>query len=234
MVFGKSVILKEGRTNETDMQKKRYKKYRSETVRLRSWDYGWNGGYFVTICTHNRFCYFGKILGSKNDEIFDTVVTQNLASLRSNSNDKIGSNPDAKMHLSKIGLIAQTCWLEIPDHFPFVKLGEFIVMPNHVHGIIIIDKDHDAREKVGSQNIVSPRTSKQKPLNKFGPQSKNLPSIIRGFKIGVTKTARKIDPDFKWQPKYYDHIVRDKESYNRISEYIRNNPSKWLNDKYHL
>lgn len=216
------------------MQNKGFKKYRSDTIRLRSWDYGWNGVYFVTICTHNRECYFGKILGSENDENIDTVETQNLASLRSNLDINIGSNPDAKMHLSKIGLIAQTCWLEIPEHFPFVKLGEFIVMPNHVHGIIIIDKNNDARENAGSKNIVSQRTGKQKSLNKFGPQSKNLPSIIRGFKIGVTKSARKIDADFKWQPKYYDHIVRDKESYNRISEYIRNNPSEWFNDKYYL
>lgn len=216
------------------MQNKGFKKYRSETVRLKSWDYGWNGVYFVTICTHDRKCYFGKILESGIDEFVDIVETQNLASLRSNSDGKIGSNTDAKMHLSKIGKMAQTSWLEIPYHFPFVKLGEFIVMPNHVHGIIIIDKDNDARDKVGSQNIVSQRTGKQKPLNKFGPQSKNLPSIIRGFKIGVTKSARKIDPDFKWQPKYYDHVVRDRVSYNRISEYIRNNPSKWYNDKYYL
>ncbi len=138
------------------MQNKGFKKYRSETVRLKSWDYGWNGVYFVTICTQNRKCYFGEILESGNDEVVDTVETQNLASLRLNSDDKIGSNPDAKMQLSKIGLIAQTCWLEIPDHFPFVKLGQFIVMPNHVHGIIIIDKDNDTSGEVGSHKILYP------------------------------------------------------------------------------
>lgn len=146
----------------------------------------------------------------------------------------------SNMQLSEIGMITETCWMEIPEHFPFVELGEYIIMPNHVHGIIIIDKKDDGRNKKGfkygvdSQNLASLRSGKQKPLNKFGPQSKNLPSIIRGFKIGVTKNARKIQPDFKWQPKYHDHIIRDRKSFYRISEYIRNNPDKWAEDKYHV
>ncbi|MEX2477010.1 MAG: hypothetical protein WD357_01145 [Gracilimonas sp.] len=157
--------FEEGRFKIRDMQNRGFKKYRSDTVRLKSWDYGWNGVYFVTICAHKRECHFGKVVGlnidDDDDGRNDTVVeTQNLASLRSGS-------------------------------------------------------------------------GRQKSLNKFGPQSKNLPSIIRGFKIGVTKSARKIVSGFKWQPKYHDHIIRDQESYNRISEYIRNNPEKWAEDKYH-
>jgi hypothetical protein len=58
------------------------------------------------------------------------------------------------------------------------------------------------------------------PKNKFGPQSKNLASIIRGYKTGVTKSARKIYPDFKWQPRYHDHIIRDNQAFHRISKYI--------------
>lgn len=226
------------------MQNKGYKKYRSETVRLKSWDYGWNGVYFITICTHKRKCYFGNVIEFSTDGHTDNVETQDFASLRSNSGEEIDSKRNAQysveMKLSEIGAIAETCWQNIPLHFPFVKLGEFVIMPNHVHGIIIIDKADDGRNKtdikhgVETQNLASLRPDKQKPLNEFGPQSRNLASVIRGFKIGVTKNARKIQPDFKWQPRYYDHIVRDRKSFNRISKYIRNNPTKWANDKYYV
>ncbi|MBD3616531.1 MAG: hypothetical protein HUJ22_08155 [Gracilimonas sp.] len=222
------------------MQNKGYKKYRSETVRLKSWDYGWNGVYFVTICMQNRECFFGKVVGISIDDGTYIIERQDFASLYSNSSMGDNSGRNRKMQLSEIGKIAETCWMDTPEHFPFVKLGEFIVMPNHVHGIIIIAKADDARNKTGAkhgietQNLASLRPGNQNPLNEFGPQSRNLASIIRGFKIGVTKRARKIQPDFKWQSRYYDHIVRDRKSFNTISEYIRNNPVKWATDKYHV
>ena len=68
--------------------------------------------------------------------------------------------------------------------------------------------------------------------NQFGPQSKNLSSIIRGFKIGVTKNARMIQPDFQWQPRFYDHIVRNEKAFHRISNYIVHNPKHWDRDKF--
>jgi hypothetical protein len=71
-----------------------------------------------------------------------------------------------------------------------------------------------------------------KPINQFGPQSMNLASIVRGFKIGVTKNARLIDPTFAWQPRYHDRIIRDEEAFQRIAEYIFNNPAKWKSDKF--
>ena len=73
----------------------------------------------------------------------------------------------------------------------------------------------------------------QKSQNRFGQQSQNLGSIIRGFKIGVTKQARIIRPDFQWQPRFHDHIIRDEESFNGISEYIQNNPSNWKKDTFY-
>src|SRR5665648_936839 len=69
--------------------------------------------------------------------------------------------------------------------------------------------------------------------NKFGPQSKNLASVIRGFKIGVTKNARQIHVGFAWQSRFYDHIIRNDESFHRISNYILNNPGNWTNDKFY-
>ncbi len=70
--------------------------------------------------------------------------------------------------------------------------------------------------------------------NKFEPQSKNLASSIRGFKIGATKNVRFINPDFAWQSRYHDHIIRNDESYQRISEYIINNPLNWSSDQFYF
>jgi putative transposase len=190
-------------------------KYRIESTRLKHWDYGWNASYFVTICTQNRICYFGNVV-------------------------------DGDMVLNDIGLIARDCWMAIPEHFPFVKLGNHVVMPNHVHGIVVIDKPDDGRNdeydghnvsnvsnvpNVETQNFASLRYDSS-TKNQFGPQSKNLASIIRGFKIGVTKNARLINPEFAWQSRYHDHIIRDDESFHRISEYIINNPLNWTEDQF--
>ncbi len=202
-------------------------KYRISTVRLQNWDYGWNAAYFVTICTKNRIFYFGDIV----------IETQNIVSPQSQQNI-MSPQLQQKMQLSKIGTIANNCWHEIPKHFPFVKLGAFVIMPNHVHGIVIIDKS------VQTQNIASPQQNNVSPQlqknitppkmskNKFGPQSQNLASIIRGFKIGVTKQGRQINPDFAWQSSYHEHIIRNEKSFHNISEYIVNNALNWKGDKF--
>jgi REP element-mobilizing transposase RayT len=155
----------------------------------------------------------------RNAAYFVTICTKNRACF-------FGEITNGEMKFSSIGNIAKQCWIEIPEHFPFVKLGKFVIMPNHIHGIVIIDKP------VGTQNFASlqqPQLSP--PQNKFGPQSKNLASIIRGFKIGVTKNARIINSGFAWQSRFHDHIIRDDEEFHRISRYIKNNPANWEKDK---
>ena len=91
------------------MSGKYQNKYRIESARLQSWDYGNNGSYFITICTKNREHHFGKIV-------------------------------EQEMQLNETGKLAEQYWVEIPIQFPFIELGNFVVMPNHVHGILIIDK----------------------------------------------------------------------------------------------
>jgi REP element-mobilizing transposase RayT len=175
-------------------------KYRIESTRLRNWDYGRNASYFITICTQNRECYFGDIV-------------------------------DGEMTLSEIGKIASAEWLKTFEMRPDMNLcmGEFVVMPNHFHAIIGIGENryNTARDskRRGAMHCASTTTK-----NQFGPQSKNLASIIRGFKIGVTKNARIINAGFAWQPRYHDHIIRTDESYQRIKQYINNNPKNWDND----
>ena len=135
-----------------------------------------------------------------------------------------GNVLDSAMKLSKIGKIANVYWQEIPKHFPFVELDEFIVMPNHIHGIIIINNI------VETQNVASLQLQRG-AKNKFGPQSKNLASIIRGFKIGVKKWATINNIPFQWQSRFYDNIVRNGKSLSKIRQYIANNPSNWERDK---
>ena len=100
-------------------------------------------------------------------------------------------------------------------------------MPNHMHGIVQIAKS----EKDASPVFRPPFSSK--PINKFGPQSRNLAAIIRGYKTGVTIKARKIDPRFKWHPRFHDHIIRDGRAFYNIQNYIMNNPSNWGKDKFY-
>jgi putative transposase len=187
-------------------------KFRIKSARHPNWDYANNAAYFVTICTKGRECYFGEIA-------------------------------NGQMKLSDIGKIAFDCWIEIPKHFPFVKLDTLVIMPNHVHGIIIIDKpietqyftchqnnqndQYNNKRNIETQDFASLRI----PKNKFGPQSKNLASIIRGFKIGVTKNARQIHADFSWQSRFHDRIIRDNNQFERIQTYINNNPLHWEKDK---
>ncbi|WP_303917522.1 transposase [Draconibacterium sediminis] len=156
------------------------------------------------------------------------------------------------MQLSAIGKIAQTEWLKTFDLRPDMNLtmGEYIIMPNHFHAIIIIgenqyntDGDGGGNENgdgggdghVETQCIASlPQTPPMPPppANQFGPQRKNLASIIRGFKIGVTTCARKINPGFAWQSRYHEHIIRNNESFERICNYIISNPENWDTDRY--
>ena len=200
------------------MNDKFQNKYRISSTRLQNWDYGWNAPYFVTICTKKREHYFGNIV-------------------------------DGEMQLSEIGGIAEQFCHEIPDHFPFVILDAFVIMPNHVHGIIVINKTDDGRyvggggdggdddggNVVETQNFASLRQTRQQlhPKNKFGPQRKNLASIIRGYKTGVKKYATMNNIDFAWQPRFNDHIIRDNQSFDRIRNYINNNIKNWENDDFY-
>ena len=179
-------------------------KYQIESTRLREWDYSADGYYFVTICTENKECFFGDV---KNEE----------------------------MKLNEIGKVAHKYWSEIPNHFPFVALDEFVVMPNHVHGIIIINKANV--ETLHATSLPRQRQQKYRgqnsKLSKISPQKYSLSSIMRSYKSAISRDAKNINPHFAWQPRYYDHIIRNENELNQIREYIINNPLKWELDRNH-
>ena len=143
---------------------------------------------------------------------------------------RFGKVEDGVMVLNDAGKIAKQCWLDMPVHFPHIILHEFIIMPNHIHGIIEIS------HFVGAKNL-SPEYE-----TLFQSPSKTIGSIIRGFKIGVTKwfnnnRAKDFSPLQKskpiWQRNYYEHIIRNEQSHQQITDYIINNPFNWGNDKYY-
>lgn len=151
-----------------------------------------------------------------NGAYFITICVANRA-------HDFGEIVNGEMNLSALGQSAQDCWNEIPAHFPFVELGAFVVMPNHVHGVVIINKPDN---NVETQDFAS------LPRNKFGPQSQNLASIVRGYKIGVTKFARQNNLPFAWQARYHDHVIRNVAEHERIHEYIHTNPQNWEEDEF--
>jgi REP element-mobilizing transposase RayT len=125
------------------------------------------------------------------------------------------------MILNDTGNIAQQCWLDIPQHFPNVELHEYVVMPNHIHGIVELTETVVVDECKG-EKFFAPTT--QRPRG----TSRTIGSIIRGFKIGVTKQLG----GSIWQRNYYEHIIRNEQAYQNIYNYIIHNPETWRNDKF--
>lgn len=179
--------------------------FNRRSIRLKGYDYSKEGLYFVTICCQDRACRFGNVV---NDE----------------------------MILNEAGKVAEACWLKIPEHFPNVILGDFVIMPNHVHGIV---------EIVGAKNFspeeidISPEEKRAKDVSPqrvpiINGTSKTVGSIVRGFKIGVTKWVRQNTNIYDlWQRNYYENIIRDEKAYHNIAQYILNNPLNWGKDKFH-
>lgn len=202
------------------------------SIRLKGHDYSQAGLYFITICCQGRACLFGDVVRGE-------------------------------MILNDAGKMADECWLNIPKHFPNTILHAYIIMPNHIHGIIELTNDTNVgAENFSSENVININSLDNEigaenfpPDNKininsfdnvmknvigaenFPPlrsPSKTIGSIVRGFKIGVTKWMRNnTDINDVWQRNYYEHIIRNEQSYKTISQYIINNPTKWTDDKFY-
>lgn len=189
-------------------------KYRITSTRLQQWDYRWDGAYFITICTKDREHFFGEI-------------------------------QNQKMHLSHAGIIADILWHEIKNHAENLFLGAHVVIPNHVHGILILDgnnaNNNDRDNANGGDNtndrdnacVVSTNTGiigKQRFQN---PGKNSISSIVGSYKSAVSRHAHRLGFAFEWQPRFYDHIIRDAKSFDTITNYIINNPVNWKEDKFY-
>ncbi len=139
-----------------------------------------------------------------------------------------------KIKYFKIGLVAKKFWLEIPNHYPFIKLDEFIVMPNHIHGIIVIGKSNNVATCNCPSLQINPKMDLRHYNKFYKTQSKNLSAIIRGYKSSVKKYANVNNLEFNWQSRFYDRIIRNEEELYKIQQYIIDNPINWKNDRNNI
>ena len=139
---------------------------------------------------------------SQEGAYFVTICVQDRQPL-------FGSVVDGEMCLDANGLLARSTWTGLTTRFPSVALDEFVLMPNHLHGIVLL-------------------TSRQAPSDKV----LDLGEVIRAFKAVTTRGVRQSGrPDFAWQRNYYEHVVRDEHDLLRIQQYIGNNPAAWADDE---
>ncbi len=186
-------------------------KYRIKSARANWWNYGWAGAYFITICTHNREHYFGEI-------------------------------NNGKMLLSNVGVLADVFWHEIAHRDKNVELGAFVVMPNHIHGILILtenamDNDNNVIDDKNVETLHAtfpqqPPQIKNEIMSATSPKSGTISTIIRSYKSAVTKHANRLGFENGWQSLFHDRIIRDDDEYQKINNYIENNPLNWENDTF--
>jgi putative transposase len=178
---------------------------------------------------------------SSEGAYFITICTRDRAHL-------FGDIENGIMALSNVGVVANLMWFEIKNHAKSIELGEFIVTPNHIHGILIINDMKVANDTNEIANDIddvetrhalslhhAPITRPNIGSSRFQNQGKNsVSSIIGSYKSAVTKHANRLGFEFGWQERFHDHIIRNAESFETIQNYIANNPLKWKEDKFFL
>jgi REP element-mobilizing transposase RayT len=189
------------------------------SIRLKGYDYSQNGAYFITICAQDRKPLFGKIV-------------------------------NGDLQLNPFGVIARDEWLKTSIMRQNIEMDEFVIMPNHMHGIIVIDIEprRDTLQRVPTnerapENEGTGTMHRAPTVEQFGkPTSNTIPTIIRGYKGAVTKQINTLQinagvyniPERIWQKNYYEHVIRNETSLNKIREYIMSNPLNWKEDDYYL
>ena len=134
----------------------------------------------------------------------------------------LASIKDGHLVLTEIGETANNRWLEIPEHFPRMRLDAYVIMPNHLHGLIFIEAISNS---VGVQDL--------EPLrNRFQHiQPQSIGSAMRSFKAAVSSECKQtIDADFRWQRNFYDHVIRSEKELECIRNYIMRNQLLWSSD----
>jgi len=163
-------------------------------ARLGGYDYSQAGGYFITICTHNREYLFGQVI-------------------------------NYQMALNEIGKIVKQWWLKLEDRFTNVKLEDYVVMPNHIHGILMVTEEENDVGAIHELPLQSGMILRRQML---------IPKVVGYFKMNSAKYVNRLRGVVGislWQRNYYEHIVRNESELSRIREYIQNNPLKWDLDR---
>lgn len=154
-----------------------------QSLRLANYDYSRSNLYFLTICVKGRVCSFGSV--------------------------DINRHP--LMQISQYGLIAEKQWLWLADQYPYIRLHGFVIMPNHIHGVLEI-----------------------KPSFNYAQKVKPLPEIVGAYKTTVSKMIHLEGlTAFSWQRSFYDKIIYDEKTFDSILSYIKTNPFNWKEDTFY-
>jgi len=145
---------------------------------------------------------------------------------------------NGSMRLSHAGVLADVLWHQIPHHAQNVELGACVVMPNHIHGILILNDDGgidnpgigNGRDRACPVSTTDPLSPSQKRFR--NPGKNTVSSIIGGYKSAVSRHANRLGIAMGWQSRFHDHIIRDAAEYQRINDYIESNPQNWNKDKF--
>ena len=180
------------------------------SIRLKGYDYSQAGAYFITICCEHRICRFGKI---ENNE----------------------------MILNELGNIAYNEWAKLAERFANFELDVFQIMPNHMHGIIVLKNmvgagftpaQNDGMVLGQSQVLGQPQGIAPTTVSTVGDIVGAYKSLVFNDCLEIYKSKNERMGKL-WQRDYYEHIIRNDQSYQTISAYIINNPSKWGDDKFY-
>ena len=151
-----------------------------------------------------------------------------------NHNNFFGKIIKSKMELSKMGMITKQCLLNIPKHFSNITLGEYVVMPNHIHLLLELTKSNvnpvETRDRASLQIKYQSYHFHRLAIK----SNQTIPKIINQFKSSVTRQINPKTVFFAWQPRYHDIIIKDQKQYFTIKNYIKNNVINWEKDKYFL
>ncbi len=196
--------------------------HKRKSIRLKGYDYSQAGLYFITICCDNRICRFGQI---DNNE----------------------------MILNEYGIIAYNEWQKLSERFQNFELDVFQIMPNHMHGIIALNipvgagftpahnaadaQNTDAHNAANDHN--TPAAIRAGAIRAGASPAPTVSDIVGAYKslvsngcLGIYKSKNETMGKL-WQRNYYEHIIRNEQSYQNISNYILNNPAKWQEDKFY-
>ena len=151
-----------------------------------------------------------------------------------------GTVANGKMELNEYGKIAEEQWFWLGKQYPYIVLHEFVVMPNHIHGIIEINRSIVGINPVGTGRVVV-GTGRDLSLQQQPIKIKSLSELMGAYKTTSSKKIHLLEcrdrsrpvPTFQWQRSFHDHIIRDDKSFETISNYILNNPAQWITDKFY-
>ena len=234
------------------------------SIRLKGYDYSQGGAYFITICCENREYRFGKIIvgagftpaldenGQPELQIGQPELQIGQPELQIGQPQGIAPtdarNADARMELNEYGQIAYNEWIKLSKRFLNFDLDVFQIMPNHMHGIILLNNvgagftpaqnNSIEQNNVTNENVTLVEKGAGAGVNPAPTTNATVGDIVGAYKslvangcLDIYKTKNKTMGKL-WQRNYYEHIIRDEQSYQNISEYIINNPAKWKDDKF--